>query len=398
MSRADFNTVTDALKQCYLPVMDNQIGITPSAFMAEIEKVNLEGGKEIETTATIGLSGGFGFGSEGSGNAPEAGSQMYAPFKAAIKDMYTSIEISDKAIKLSKSNAFVNAFDAEVKGAYATAEWNVGRALFGDGSGKLCNVTAQDTAVVSVKVDSLAKLKEGLVVDFYTVDGDTITKTAAKKRIKTIDRTAGVDGKYTITIDSAHTAALGAGFITCQNSYNNELTGLGLVMSETGSLYGLTKSANPFLKPVTYTCGDDESINDSIIDLQLRIADREKSSRVNMLLCSDSAYAAYSDYLRSINQRVEANKTLAGGFRAISYDFGATNVSIVNEGFIPEGEIWGVDTKAFKFHKSPWDFVAKDGSAFERMSGSSNLQALLACYGNLICSNPGGCVRIKNCA
>ena len=63
---------------------------------------------------------------------------------------------------------------------------------------------------------------------------------------------------------------------------------------------------------------------------------------------------------------------------------------------MPEDEVWGVDTSAFYLEATPWNFMEKDGGVFVPMPDTSIFRALLASYGNLMCTNPGGCVRFTN--
>ena len=389
MARQDFTTIENGLKLAYLPAWDNMIGIYPSAFIAEMQKETLTGGKSIYSAASVGLSGGFGFGSEGTNNAPEAGAQRLDGFTIPICDMYTTIEISDKAIRLSQAESLVNAFDTEMNAAYAAAEWNIGRAAFGDGKGKLCVVSAVDGTTVTV--DDVSKLKEGLIVDVYESGSEVGTAKIGTVRIKDINR-----AENKIVVSESLGGSFGSGdFFTVQNSYGRELTGLGAIINGE-EIYGLSKASNNYLKPVVKNAGG--KISDIVINAALREADREKGSKVNMLLCGDDAFDAYVGYLRETNQRTENNLELAGGFKAIKHSYGPVDVAVVSEQFVPKGEIWGVNTNDFTFKKTEWDFVTKDGSAFERISGSSNLQALLACYGNIVCKKPGGCIKITNVA
>ena len=117
-----------------------------------------------------------------------------------------------------------------------------------------------------------------------------------------------------------------------------------------------------------------------------------------MLLCGDGAYDAYVAYLRTNNIRVEdISHTLKGGFKAIKFIFGNREVDIVNEEHVPSAEMWGIDSKVVKLHTQEWNFAdLQGGGIFNLMENQSVYRALLANYGNLICENPGGCVRIYN--
>ena len=64
--------------------------------------------------------------------------------------------------------------------------------------------------------------------------------------------------------------------------------------------------------------------------------------------------------------------------------------------FVPTDEMWGVDTKQFELRQTDWDFVDYQGSPFVLMPDTSVYRALLANYMELICKNPGTCVRITN--
>jgi hypothetical protein len=65
---------------------------------------------------------------------------------------------------------------------------------------------------------------------------------------------------------------------------------------------------------------------------------------------------------------------------------------------VPKTEAWAVDTSSFILQQTPWEFVSNGGSIFTLQANSSVFRALLASYGNLICTNPGGCVRFTDCS
>ena len=369
------------LKDAYLPAFRNQITTDPSPFMEKIRKIPLAN-NVITATAPVGLNGGFAFGAEDGGDAPAAGAQRYAGFKLPAKNMYVNIEISDKTVKLGSSNAsaMLNAFDQEVKSAYNAANYNVGRALFGDGTGTLATATAS-TGVLN----DVSKLREGMLIDVYAKGGSSAK--SAGVRITGIDRNA----KKITTSPSVTWAA--DDFITIQKSYNNEISGIGSVMNDALSeIYGVKKSENEWIKPTVKTYTD---ISDTVLYEGVSDAAKYKNTKLDMLLCGDEAFKAYQLYMREHNT-VLVDKTMKFKGGAVGYvlNVGSQEVVLVNESNVPANEIWGVCTSDWQFHHTDLDFATvDDSSAFERIPGTTRFGALLAMYGNLICENPGGCVK-----
>lgn len=380
-----------ALKENYLPLWNNQLGITPSALLAKIKKVPLTS-NTITAAAEVGLSGGFGYGAEGQAT-PQAGGVIFEQFKTQAKDMFSNIIISAKAVELTgDKGAMANGLHSETKGAYNAADWNVGRSLFMNGTGILTTTSALSTAGNTITVASTKYLKEGIIIDIYAT-GATLPQTNGKaRRIKSIDRK-----NKTITL-YGDASTFSAGFITVQNSLNREIDGLGVIFDDTiTTIYGVNKEENQIVMPVLVDC--DGGVNDTVLTRGLRDSTRDKNGNVNMLLASDDAYDAYVSYLRENNIRVEdSTYEIAGGFKAIKFVFGNRIVDIVNEQFVPDGEIWGVDTDSLEMHWLKWKFAQLNGGGiFNLMENSSNYRALLMNFGNLICKNPGSCIRYYNC-
>lgn len=396
-------TFEKALKEVWLPVLQNGLNIDPSAFLAAIKKVPVDG-DALTSAKPIGLSGGFGYSAEGH-ETPRSGHVQFARFTEKTKDMYVNICISQKAVELTgPKGAFADALKTEVEGAYDTAKWNVGRSLFGTGIGVLGKVTAVGTAtidqdtLIKLTLDNTAYVKEGLIIDVFTAGTTTPISKGKGVRILAVDHTAKT---IIISVASTDASSFAANdFITVQNSYNREITGLGAIMyttAESGvsTLYNHSKS-EPLMNPVTIDAN--HTISDSVITNVLRRAERERNGKVNMILAGDNAYDAYTEVLREDNIRVESqSKEITGGFKAIKFIFGNREIDIVNEPFVPSGEMWGVDTTACQLHQTGWKFAdLQGGGIFNLMENQSIYRALLTNYGNLICNNPGGCIRIKN--
>lgn len=382
--------ISEILKNDYKPALENQIGIEPSPFLEKVKKVPLTA-NTIKAAAPIGINGGFGFGYEGT-NTPSAGAQNYAAFTLDAVDMYVDIRISDKTVKLAGANAgaMVNALDGEVKGSYASAKWNIGRALFGDGTGKLAKISKIAAGNI-LTVSSTKSVIEGLVIDIYV--GEAASPTYAARRITRVDRAAG-----TITVDGEALTAVSSatGFITVQNSYNREICGLGAIFDATVStLYGLSKTDNPFIVPIAIDAEND--FTDIIIHNGVKQAFDYKNAQIDLIMMGDAAFAAYQTYMKESNVVVTDKHQFVGGAVGYKVLVGNREVVVVNERFVPENEAWGVDTSAFSLESTGWDFASQDSGIFTLIPGTSVYRALLASYGNLMCANPGGCVRFYNC-
>ncbi len=392
------------LKDKYQPAIANQINIEPSPFLEKIKKVPLTN-NTIKFAAPYGINGGFGFGAEGNAT-PNSGAQKYVSFSLDAVDMYVDVKISNKTVELASSNvgAMINALDTEIKGSYASAKWNVGRALFGDGSGKLTSVVStpqKSTGKTSFYVDDTSKLIEGLIIDCYTYPQGTATLEDKNKglRIVYIDRALNevfVDKSSIGWTETNEDSDEEYGFITVQNSYNRELCGLGAIFdSNVSELYGVKKNENAWINPIVFEC--ENGINDIDIYTGVKKAKDYKGADIDLLMMGDSAFRAYQEYMRANNIVVTEKHKFVGGAVGYKVLAGSQEVVIVNERFVPSDEAWGVDTKAFMLQCTPWNFMSKDGGIFVAMTDTSIYRALLASYGNLICTNPGGCVKFTGC-
>ena len=393
-------TLENALRDNYLNPFRNGLTTEPSPLLAKTKKIPLTS-NDIVATAPIGLSGGFGFGAEGQAT-PEAGRVMYNRFKTYAKDMYVNIAISAKAVRLTGSGgSMVNALDSEVKAAYETAKWNVGRSLFGNGSGVLTNTNAvsnSTTFTLPAEEDGgTAKfLKEGLIIDVYAKGakvGDEPQSNGKGLRIASVDR-----ANRTFTV-YGNAVTLEEGFITVQKSYGKEITGLGAIFDDgVTSLYGVEKASNAVLKPTVIDANG--NIDDGILWDAVEQAETYKNSKIDTMLLGRNAYKGYVDYLRTNNINIDIKtKDIVGGFKSLAFAFSNREIDMVYEQFIPDDEVWCVESGTLELHTQDWDFAdLQGGGIFNLMENSSVYRALLANYGDLICTNPGGCVRIHNCA
>ena len=137
-------TADNALKSYYLDAVSEALDMKTNPLFAQIKKSTADVlGKDVRKLVRYGVNGGIGAGTE-TGSLPTAGGNNYVQFVSTLKNLYGTIEISDKAIRASASNegAFVNLLNDEMSALVRSSSFNFGRMLYGDGSGKLCSVAS----------------------------------------------------------------------------------------------------------------------------------------------------------------------------------------------------------------------------------------------------------------
>ena len=246
----DLTTAQNALKDAYLVAACNQLNTKTNPLLAKIKQSSSDVyGKQIIKVAPVGLNGGVGAGSE-TGELPTANENNYVQFKTTLKNLYGTIEISDKAIRASSvsSGAFIDLLNAEMEGLLNASKFNLGRMLYGDGSGAVGKVTAISGAIATM--DNVKNLLEGMVVDSY--NDSTIADQGL--RISYVDRV-----NKQVYFASAPVETVVGSVLYVQGSKDNEITGLGAIFSNSETLYGLNREANRWLKPFVSTTSQEIS-------------------------------------------------------------------------------------------------------------------------------------------
>ena len=109
-------TADNALKSYYLSIVSDQLNLSVNPLLAKIRQSTSDvWGKDVRKLVRYGVNGGVGAGTE-EGALPAAGANRYAQFVATLKNLYGTVDISDKAIRSSANNegAFVNLLNDEM--------------------------------------------------------------------------------------------------------------------------------------------------------------------------------------------------------------------------------------------------------------------------------------------
>ena len=375
----------NALKTLYLGVVADQLNTAVNPLLARFEQTTSDvWGKEIRKLAPFGINGGIGAGTE-EGELPSAAGNNYAQFVLTLKNLYGTIEITDKAIRASENNsgAFVNLLEAEMEGLVKASKFNFGRMLYGDGSGKLCTVSSASGNVLSV--DNVSNVIEGMVVDVIGNSGKTPVVTA--RRIVDVDRAS-----KTVTLSGASISSgmISSGdFLTVQGSYNKELTGLGAIFSDSATLYGLDRASNKWLTPYKTTAS---TLTDVTIQKAIDTLEEVAGSNADFIVCSGGVKRAYQDYLITNRTNIDV-MNLQGGYKAISYN----GIPVVSDRFVPAGTMYILNSGDFKLHQlCDWRWLeGDDGRIIKQVTGKPVYTATLVKYADLICDRPIGQAMIS---
>lgn len=380
-------TAENALKTVYLGVVANQLNINANPLLGKIKQSSTDvWGKEIRKLAPYGINGGIGAGTE-DGKLPTAAGNSYVQFVSDLKNLYGTIEISDKAIRASQNNAgaFVNLLNAEMEGLIKASAFNFSRMLYGNGSGILCGIDDANPETHEVYVDSVKNLMEGMVVQIF--NGETLANEETA-RIVYIDRANKI-----IKFDHDFYMSLRPSLdkIVLQNSLNNEITGLGKIFDTTSTtLYGVDKTVHNWLNPYVKTSVG--SISDSVMQEAIDTLDEVTGSTVDFITCSSKVKRFYQEYLASFRRNIDVME-LAGGYKAMSYN----GIPVVSDRFIEDDTMYLLNTKDFTLHQlCDWQWLeGEDGRVIRQTTGYPVYTATLVKYADLICDRPAGQAKLS---
>lgn len=371
-----------ALKTLYLGAITEQLNTEVNPLLAKIKQSTADvWGKEIRRVARYGINGGIGAGSE-TGDLPKAEGNHYEQFVCTLKNLYGTIEISDKAMRASANDAgaFVNLLNDEMDGLLKASAFNFGRMLYGDGSGVLAKVSAASVGN-TISCDSVKNFAVGMIVGVFTNDG--VDLGLGMRRITDVDRE---NNKITVDGKAFETDDVDAGCtIHMQGSVDNEITGLGAIFKSTGNIYGLSRATHKWLVPYMKT--DVGSITETVIQKAIDYLDETAGSRVNFIVCSSGVKRAFQKHLATYKRNVDV-MNLEGGYKALSYN----GIPIVSDRFCPAGTMYLLNTDDFTLHQlCDWKWLeGEDGKILKQNAGKPTYTATLVKYADLICAKPCG--------
>lgn len=374
-------TADNALKNVYLDVINNQLTNEIDPFYSMIEKTSRDiAGNTIKKMLTLGINGGIGAGAE-DGSLPTARENNYIQLTATLKNLYAQLEITDKAVRASQndSGAFLNLLNTEMDNLIESSKFNLRQMLYGDGSGLLGDVcdyasgsavyTVLDARpfVVGMRVNGYIDMElQANWTDVEVVDVDYVKNTVTLE--SSAAATAAYDEDTEVQFLMANNAA--------------PITGLGSVMLDTGSIYGLAKNQHSFMMP---TC---ETLLANTFDYikALQIIDNIKVNYGGNTDIIVTGYA-FRRFLQGLLKENSINcdiQTLEGGVKALTLN----GVPVYATRFVRDWTAYFLDSSTFALHQlCDWTWLADDkGQVLHQKEGYASHSATLVKYCELICS------------
>ena len=378
------NSAENALKTVYLGVVANQLNINANPLLGKIKQTTSDvWGKEIKKLAPYGINGGIGAGTE-DGSLPMAAGNNYLTFTTTLKNLYGKIDISDKAIRASSNNtgAFVNLLNDEMEGLIKASSFNLGRMLYGNGTGLLTTIESlvSSSDFGAVNVYSAKNLIEGMVVDMMDTAGNLIDTA----RITYINRLSN-RVRFNKQLNNPQ---VGYEFYV-QGSKGKEITGIGSIFDETQTLYGLNRETYPWL--TAYKSENAGEISDTLIQTAIDFLEEVSGSEINYISCSQGVRSAYQEYLGAYRRNIDIME-LNGGYKAITYN----GIPVVADRFVEDGTMYLLNTNDFVLHQlCDWKWLEdEEGRVLKQNAGYPTYSATLVKYADLICDKPNGQAKI----
>ncbi len=370
-------TADNALKTFYLDAITEEIDSKVSPFLSMIEKTSAYvSGKGVAKTVRVYNKGGIGAGSE-TGTLPTARENQYVTLNATLKNLYGTIEISDKAIRASANSegAFVNLLNDEMQALVASAKQNFSRMLFGDGSGVVAKLADGYRTSINFLYDE--GIRVGLKYDIVSASGEVLVPELTVLSIDRTDNSAvisefeGMEDFYFMNT-----------YLRLSDTVpGTELTGLKAIFGD-DPLYGVDREYS-LMRPYKIHAG--EAITELRIQTAIDAIEGAGGGKVNLIICSRGVRRALIAYCRE-NQIALPTMTLGSDTTALSFN----GIPIIVDDYCQKGTMYLLNTNYFKLCQlCDWQWMeGESGKILKQVPGTPVYSATLVKYAELLCEKP----------
>ena len=376
-------TAQNALKTVYLEAMSNELNTQTDPIFATIKQSTADVyGRNIIKLVPYGINGGIGTGTE-TGALPASRESHYVNFATDLKNLFGTIEISDKAIRASASNegAFVNLLSAEMDSLLESSKFNLARMFYGDNSGSLSAISSINNGAKTFTVANSAPFVEGMLLDFYLNDGLDSNMTGVE--VVAVNHNTKV-----ITLSAVSTSFTSANVanykVFVQGSKDRELTGLGALFGTSDTLYGISRENYKGLMPIKKT-QTESTLTETFIQECLDAIEIASGYQPKVMVAASDAYYALIKLILSYSKNIDSTNLVCG----VS-SVGFNGVPLTRNKFVNSKQVMALNPELFTLHQlCDWEWLTNnDGSILRQKEGYPTYSATLVKYADLVCNRP----------
>jgi len=388
---ATLTTVSALTKEIYQGQIQDQLQ-SEVIGLARIEKTSrgvesTVGGKYVTFPIRVRRNQGIGYRQENE-QLQAGGQQGYASVRVGLKYGYGRVRLTGQTMDLAETNeqAFANAMDEEMQGLKDDVRKDTARQFYGTGQGILTYTNAAGAASATFMatlsgasaVPWTQYLEVGQVVDIVTLGTGAIK--ASGRVINAINTATGA-----VTLDAVATWAVGDVLVRTGNgpvssTVNREVTGLGSIVTNTGSLFNVDPATEPiWAATVDANGGVNRALSETLMISNVDAA-RTKGGKTSVIFTGLGARRSYFNLLTQ-QRRFTGVQEFQGGFKGLAFAAGNDDIPVVVDVDAPPNNMYGLDESSLTvYREKPWYFMNADGSIWKWVHDFDAFEAVLKQY------------------
>lgn len=389
-------------------------------------------GKFWKFALNIGRNESSNFIAEG-GRLPKPGRQQYDEAQFEIKHDYLRILLTGPAVSASRNNrgAYIRVFDAEVRAGARDKLVENNRVVFGDGTGYLCEVTAESGTTYTVANPGgfanpgpgTQYLRTGMrvaAIDTNTAGGGTLSVGGDRGfYVLSVDYSANTatfaqEGSSTATAITGFGGATGPVYLVkatettsvrnrLDTGWFNEAFGIAACIDEgnlppmqvggADTLFGeIDADVTQAWNSAVDDPGSIRPFNQDMLQRALDLVDIQGDGTVGVWMGSHGIRRAYFNDLVA-NNRYIGTMTYDGGFKALEYN----GIPFVVDKDCTRGRIYGIDPSCiFIAYETDYAWMDADGSILNRVPDTDAYEATMYRYWQVCTDARNRHVVVKN--
>ena len=396
MTILGMSAASECLKLFYLDGLRYQLNEESSAFLAQLERdeESVVGG-DITMALRYGRVGGIGNRSD-VGTLPTPSSRKTKQAKWATRNIFARFQISDKAVRATKSSvgAFTSMLEQEIADCETDVKQDMSRQVLGDGNGSITSIVSATytTGKLALVVADASLIAEGMILDI--IDNDTVdivlTGGSALEVVSVIETDASQIVTLACATDISATVAAGD-YLVVSGNLGLEVTGVKGVFENT-SLYGLLRSDYPFLNAQRKDISGE--ISEIAIQKAIDDANKRAGAIIDFIMCSLGVRRGFQNLLAARKTTVNTIE-LKGGFKAVDFN----GIPLYADKYVGAGKMDLLSKGDWKLYQlADYDWLDSDGAILSRVSNTPVWEATLVKYCDLGCQRPRGQYELYNIA